>query len=89
MVRLNTLEMTMFKQLNAASRTIRSAGLQNEVDNLIDSGRINADDTVYAEKAAPESDWECVFVGTIASLLSSGEYSKACLRWFAKRGVSA
>lgn len=56
---------------------------------LICGGYTNANDTVFIEKAAKESDWDVIFTGSIASLLSTGEHSKRVINWFASRGIKA
>jgi hypothetical protein len=57
-----------------------------EVDALIDSARVNADDTVYVEHAAPESAWDAIFAGSLASLLAYGT-SAAAKDFFRANGV--
>jgi hypothetical protein len=79
-----------YKQLDFdAYNGIGSKKLRDEVGNLIESGRVNANDTVHVDKAAADGEWDSVFVGSIRSLLSDGTYSKRCVRWFAARGIKA
>jgi hypothetical protein len=56
------------------------------VDYIIDSARINADDTII-EGNATESDWDRLFVGTIGSQLSTGEYNHHVVKFFTNRGI--
>lgn len=68
---------------------IANAANRATVDYLLGSGVCNADYTVYDEKTAPESDWERIAIGSIASLLSEGGYNRHVVGWFARRGVVA
>lgn len=79
----------LYAQLNTQALQLKSRVNQNVVLNLIGSGAENAWSTINVEKAAPESEWEYIFKGSIASLLSTGEYSKQVVAWFAKRGIQA
>ena len=57
--------------------------LYDRVDHILDSARINADDTVYLEKSA--YDWNGIAVSTIECLLS--DQDQVTVSWFARRGV--
>lgn len=66
------------------------------VDDVLDRARINADDTIYVEKARPEADYDEIAYGSIADLLCGsddtlrGEYWKATPNqiraWFRRAG---
>lgn len=77
-----------FDALMAAAGKIRS--IPNRVDayHIIDEAAANADYTIHAEKAAPESDWDRLFTGSIGVLLSHGDYSRHVVSFFATRGIS-
>lgn len=79
----------LYYVLSAAADCIRSRNLRVDVQGLVDSGRVNADDTVYAEKAAPEAEWQALFIGSIRGLLSDGTHSRHCVAWFARHGIVA
>lgn len=55
--------------------------LGSRVDYLLDSARINADDTVYLEKAAPVNEWERIALDSLRFLLSDSKDTKA-QAWF-------
>ena len=58
----------------------------NEVCDLIDSGRINADDTCFVEKSRDAADWDAVALDSVSYLLASCK-DKRVINWFARRGV--
>ena len=68
-------------------KKITSRENQSLVDYIIDSARINADDTII-EGNAPESEWDRLFIGTIGSQLSTGEYNHHVVKFFTKRGIN-
>lgn len=59
----------------------------DRVDGLLDRARINADDTVYLEKACPAEEWERIAMGTLQDILSYSEDGQAKY-WFKRQGVS-
>ncbi len=71
------------------TQTFISGSTIDLVHDLLDRARGNADDTVYAEKNAPEKDWDKIALGSVLDLLSSGREPKTVVAWFAKRGVVA
>jgi hypothetical protein len=75
-----------YETLLADCKKITSQKNRYLVDYVIDSARINADDTIL-EGNATESDWERLFIGTIGSQLSTGEYNRHVVGFFIKRGV--
>lgn len=78
-----------FADLKAAAAKLGTQynTLGYRVDALLDSARVNADDTVYLEKAAPESDYDRIALDTVMMELSYCT-DKAVIRWFAKRGIN-
>ena len=63
---------------------IKSRKLYNAVDHILDSARINADDTVYLEKN--DGDWHEMALNTVESSLAYCN-DKAVVAWFVRRGV--
>jgi hypothetical protein len=57
------------------------------VDAIIDSARINANDTVRDERL-PLSDWDYMFTATIGSQLSTGQYNRHVVAFFTTRGIT-
>lgn len=55
------------------------------VSAILDSARVNADDTVYVERVAG-ADWETIAMATISDVLSYCSDAAVC-DWFASRGV--
>jgi hypothetical protein len=68
-------------------KKITSRENQSLVDYIIDSARINADDTII-EGNASESEWDRLFIGTIGSQLSTGEYNHHVVKFFTKRNIN-
>lgn len=84
----------LFAHLQDAQRAMKVTAyrcLADRVSAVLDSARVNADDTVYLEKAAPEADYNVIAIESIRSLLSDREYSndKRLVTWFAQRGIQA
>lgn len=75
-----------YKALNEAAEKIRSKALRIAVLDLIESGRVNADDTVRDGDAAPD-DWGWLFVGSIRTQLAFCENART-RAWFAARGIN-
>lgn len=73
-------------QSTAAKLGTRRATLGARIDDILDNARINADDTVYVEKAAPVADWDRIALASLQSLLSYCGDSKA-VAWFRRNGV--
>lgn len=55
---------------------------QDVILDIIESGRINANDTVLLEEAAPVEDWTTLFIGTIQALLDCNDYHETVKQWF-------
>lgn len=58
-----------------------------EIYNLVWDAEDNANDTIYAEKAAPESDFEALAFGTLIDLIGSRDCSKNARAWFKRIGL--
>ena len=70
-----------------ASKKIKSPSKQIDILNLIESGRVNADETIYGERAAPEGEWEVLFKGTISSLLACEAHDAVVVNFFARNNI--
>lgn len=64
--------------------TVSKLGM--EVDHILDSARVNADDTCYVEKSAPVAEWSQIAVGTLRDILSYRETDKRAAAWFKRVG---
>lgn len=76
-----------YDALNADAAKIKSRDNRMAVDAIIDSARINANDTVRDERL-PLSDWDYMFTATIGSQLSSGQYNRHVVAFFTTRGIT-
>ena len=86
-MRMTSNKTETYATLLAECKKIVSQKNRYLVDYIIDSARINADDTIL-EGNATESDWERLFIGTIGSQLSTGEYDRHVVGFFTKRGIT-
>ena len=77
---------TNYYKLLDDCKKINSTKNRYTVDYIIDSARINADDTIL-EGNATESEWDRMFIGTIGSQLSTGEYNHNVVKFFTSRGI--
>lgn len=64
-------------------------GTRQDVFHLLMSAADNAGLTVNIEKAAPVSEWNSIFIGSLESLLCTGEQSPAVVAWFKSHNISA
>lgn len=64
-------------------------GTRSDVFNLLMSAADNAGLTVNIEKNAPVSEWNSIFIGSLESLLCTGEQSPAVVAWFKSHNISA
>ena len=71
-----------YNNLTAALDTVDDPKLKDRLDEIIDSARINADDTVDIERAAKPNEWDAIFKGTVESILSSGETNRRVHEFF-------
>lgn len=83
--------MNLYTSLLAAHETLTgnmSEGPQAQAFQLIESGRINADDTIEEGNATAE-DFDSLVAGSISSLLCFGEYDSTVINFFADKGIRA
>lgn len=76
-----------YDALNADASKIKSRDNRNAVDAIIDSARINANDTVRDEHL-PLSDWDNMFTNTLASILSDAGHNRHVVAFFTTRGIT-
>jgi hypothetical protein len=76
------------QQARAAYEALKTSyDLKLEIMNLICDAEENADETVYGEKAAPESERDDVAVRTLASHLCESYISPAARKFFDDLGL--
>jgi len=80
--------MTIQKKLQDACDAIVSFSERNEIDNVIDSARINADDSLV-ENAITQDGYDNCFVESLIMHLSSRDATPKVVAWFAQHGVVA
>ena len=78
---------TQFNALDRAASKIRSYALRTEVQEAIESARINANDTVYTEKAATPAQWAGLFIDSLETVLCYCKPSHHAKAWFIRNGV--
>lgn len=76
-----------YDALNTDAAKIKSRDNRLAVDAIIDSARINANDTVRDEHL-PLSDWDNMFTNTLASILSDGGHNRHVVAFFTTRGIT-
>lgn len=76
-----------YDALNADASKIKSRDNRNAVDAIIDSARINANDTVRDERL-PLSAWDNMFTNTLASILSDAGHNRHVVAFFTTRGIT-
>jgi hypothetical protein len=78
-----------FKSLqNTVSRMeVRRGNLADRLDAVLDSARVNADDTCHVEKAQPVATYDAVALASLESILSYEKDSEVC-DWFEAQGVT-
>lgn len=59
----------------------------DEIRGIVNNAVVNAEDTIYVEKAACSSQFERLVVATIAEQLACNTYSTSTIRWFTTRGI--
>jgi hypothetical protein len=77
-----------YNSLYELAQLIADRTTRDTVENLLDSGRVNADDTVYAEKAVPESEWFDMVKGSVTGLMACDEPTPEVVAWFAAHGIT-
>lgn len=80
--------MKRYEDLVEQAAKIGSYENRHAVENILGEAAENAGATVNIEKALPVSDWEYVFIGSVESLLCTGQYNKTVCKWFATRGIT-
>jgi hypothetical protein len=80
--------MKRYDDLLEQAAKIGSYENRRSVEYILGEAAENAGATVNVEKALPVSDWEYVFIGSVATLLCTGEYNKTVCKWFATRGIT-
>ena len=73
-----------YDSLRKAADKMKRTRVYDGVDHVLDSARINADDTVYLEKNY--CDWNEMAINSVESILSYHN-DKAVIAWFVRRGV--
>ena len=83
-------QMALYNHLCKQAMRLKGEATQRRVMSILDNAADNAAQTIYNEKAAPVTDWNRIFVGSIECLLSSGgENTTAVINWFKNRNISA
>jgi hypothetical protein len=77
-----------YSELLKECSKIRSRANRDAVDYIIDSARINANDTIRDDKERTLADWDWLFTGTIGGQLCTGEYNRYVVEFFTKRGIT-
>jgi hypothetical protein len=80
----------LYEKMSADSELIADRDLKMQVWSVIDSAKYNADETIYAERAAPENEWERLFKGSMVDILSSSNRTDLAplLKWLFSYGVT-
>jgi hypothetical protein len=82
------IDTTKFCELRKAAILIGSRKNRETAFDIIDSGMLNAGETVYTDKACPEEDWNRIFIETIQENLSYHKYNRHVVGFFAKNGIN-
>lgn len=85
----NPPDMPLFDLLVRDARKLRPGKLAREIDYVIDTGRVNADDTYPTVRFGRDAEWHEIAIESICCTLSERTYpsKKRVLAWFARRGV--
>lgn len=83
--------MSLYDRMSDAICDEYPDGLVDTINHIILAAKANADETVYKERAAPESEWDRIFEGSIRDKLSNDDpdYLEPVHAWFANFGVKA
>jgi hypothetical protein len=65
---------------------IVQGNLAARLDYILESARIDADDTRYVEKVAPVEDYDRIVLASVAEILRHSDDAEA-RQWFAAHGV--
>lgn len=79
----------LYYEMFDASAKVKRPTMKIDILNLLESGRVNADETIYGERASPEGEWEVIFKGSIASLLACEAHEAVVVNFFGRYGVKA
>lgn len=77
-----------YRPLTIAEQAVEPMSLRDAISNVIDSARINANDTVLLEEAVPADQWSAIFVGSIQSILACDPHPQAVIDFFAANGIT-
>lgn len=80
---------TLILQMNKACDKVNSRDNRDTISYLIDSGRVNANETVYVEKAVGEDEYDRIVRGSISSLLACEKFNRHVHAFFAKFDIVA
>jgi hypothetical protein len=81
------LAQVTYEDIRLASLKLSQWSERNrDILDVIESGRVNADCTIYIEKAAPVSDWDRLALASLCDALSCCANPRA-VAWFTKLGV--
>lgn len=61
--------------------------LGSRLDHMLDRARINADDTVYLEKQAPEEEWSRIALDSLRGECCTKEAEADCVAWLEAHGL--
>jgi hypothetical protein len=70
------------------SRDIKNTANRWAVQAIINSGEVNAADTINDDKDRTEADYEWLAIATIESCLASGEHNHHVVGFFTRRGIT-
>ncbi len=76
-----------YDAFNAMASKIKSRDNRRAVDAIIDSARINANDTVRDEHL-PLTEWDRMFTATIGGILADGGHNHQVVKFFTTRGIT-
>ena len=82
------IDKSRYEQLDNARRAVKISRLRDEIDGAIWGAYVNANDTVYTDKAIPENEWASCFKSSLEGVLACGELSAEAKQWFASKGVT-
>lgn len=76
-----------YDKLNQANKRTQSKKNRDLIDYIIDVARINANDTLTEDKNVRDDQWDQMFVGSIGTMLCTGEYDRHVCGFFEKQGI--
>jgi hypothetical protein len=81
-----------FNKLTRDVRNVKSFTLRMELQEILGSGEVNANDTVDLEKRPKEEsqkEWLRIWEGSIVGKLGSDPVTPEAVKWLARRGLKA